>query len=346
MNLQIREQSGTDVARKFDYQMAVALDYLLSEYKEGTIILIETLEDFAVLHDLNTANEKVDIFQVKTKNAGLYTKSSILENNVIGKIILTDFYFDSKANTLNIICNTNLKGSKTEHLSNFKLVEKLSPKELNQIKENVAEYIKCEPRFSEDIQKYTGKLIYIKSDLPFSEKQERYSEMLIGKTNNIISEYLDDENHCISPSVIFNTLKLLINKKRSHLFNTSSVELEEAIDKKGIKSDVVKEVIDKAVELSYLTKKEILHLASTIYPPKDFISIKEEYPRYLSYRANLSDKLFSNAKRTVKEEYEKLTPLYASLDEIALNVTKNCANKIPYYSLPIIQILTIVVIYS
>lgn len=31
MNIKIREQAGIDAVRKFDYQMAVALDYLLSE---------------------------------------------------------------------------------------------------------------------------------------------------------------------------------------------------------------------------------------------------------------------------------------------------------------------------
>ena len=31
MSIKIREQAGTDAVRKFDYQMAVALDYLLNE---------------------------------------------------------------------------------------------------------------------------------------------------------------------------------------------------------------------------------------------------------------------------------------------------------------------------
>ena len=108
MSIKIREQAGTDAGRKFDYQMAVALDYLLTHFNDDAIILIETLEDFAVLHNLGTETEKIDIFQVKTKNSGLYSKDSLWEDNVLGKIILTDIYFDSKANTLNIICNTHL----------------------------------------------------------------------------------------------------------------------------------------------------------------------------------------------------------------------------------------------
>ena len=33
MSIKIREQAGTDAGRKFDYQMAVALDYLLTHFK-------------------------------------------------------------------------------------------------------------------------------------------------------------------------------------------------------------------------------------------------------------------------------------------------------------------------
>lgn len=119
MNITIREQAGTDAVRKFDYQMALALDYLLSEIDNEVIVLIETLEDFAVFYNFGSEFEKIDIFQVKTMDKGLYTKSLLNTDNVIGKIILTDFYFISKANTLNIICNTSLKGKSTENCDSF-----------------------------------------------------------------------------------------------------------------------------------------------------------------------------------------------------------------------------------
>ena len=91
MNIRIREQAGTDAVRKFDYQMAVALDYLLSEMDSDAIILIETLEDFAIFRNHGSENETIDVFQVKTKDSGLYAKSAINKDNVIGKIILTDY---------------------------------------------------------------------------------------------------------------------------------------------------------------------------------------------------------------------------------------------------------------
>lgn len=96
MNIKIREQAGTDAVRKFDYQMAVALDYLLSEIDGDVIILIETLEDFAVLHNFGSEFEKIDVYQVKTKDRGLYSKTSLYSDNVLGKIILTDFILMQK----------------------------------------------------------------------------------------------------------------------------------------------------------------------------------------------------------------------------------------------------------
>lgn len=66
MNIRIREQAGTDSVRKFDYQMAVALDYLLSEIDSDTIILIETLEDFAVFRNHGTEFEEIEIIDIES----------------------------------------------------------------------------------------------------------------------------------------------------------------------------------------------------------------------------------------------------------------------------------------
>lgn len=346
MPIIIREQAGTDCGRKFDYQMAIALDYLLTYFNDDAIVLIETLEDFAILHNLGTEKEKIEIFQVKTKNSGLYTKDSLFEENVLGKIILTDIYFDSKADSLNIICNTNLKGKSTEAFENFRFEKTLTDTELAKLKENVMSYLINDPTFNGKIDNYIGKLIYIKSALPFSDKQDRYSETLIGKTHNTISQYLGDENHCINPQVVFKTLKFLIDKQRRNRYQGHAVEIEDAVALKGIHTNTVKNIIDRAAESQKLSKKEILQHASTIFSPQEFMKIKEEYPQFLSYKANLEDKVFLEAKKIVESEYKFLTESIDSLDEIARQVANNCVKKIPYYSLAVIQILTVLVIYE
>ena len=346
MKLKIREQAGTDAARKFDYQMAVALDYLLSEIDSDVIILIETLEDFAVFRNWGLDDETVDVYQVKTKNKGLYSKSSLNSDNVLGKIILTDFYFDSKANTLNIVCNTSLKGTSTEELDSFSFIEKLTARELTDLKSNVIEYLGNQADFSGKPDDYWGKLIYIKSSLPFSAKEERYEETLVGKTNSIISHYLGDENHSINPQAVFNTLKILIDKQRRNKIDTSEVEINEAFARKGISSEQLKEVINTATETTHLSKKEILQHASTIFTPLEYREIKKDYPMFLSYRANLVDRAFIEAKAVIEEEYQKLTSQYGSLDDIVRQAAYNCVEKIPHYSLSVIQILAIIVVYS
>ena len=348
MNIKIREQAGTDAVRKFDYQMAVALDYLLSEIDGDVIVLIETLEDFAVFHNFGSEFEKVDVYQVKTKDKGLYDKTSLYSDNVLGKIILTDFYFDTKANSLNIVCNTPLKGKSTEALDCFGFIETLTENEVKNLKTNVVEYLDNQPEFSGDVEDYWGKLIYIKSSLPFSNKDDRYIESLIGKTNNTITQYLGDENHTINPQVVFNILKLLVDKQRRNRVNSSEISVEEAIVQKGISTSQVKEVIDKVAEITHLTKNEIFQHAATIFAPQEFLKIKQEYATFLSYRANLTDQAFIDAKDMITEEYQRLTVSaeFDTLDDIVRQVSYDCMVKIPYYSLPVIQILTIVVVYS
>ena len=347
MNIRIREQAGTDAVRKFDYQMAVALDYLLSEMDSDAIVLIETLEDFAIFRNHGSENETIDIFQVKTKDSGLYAKSSINKDNVIGKIILTDYYFDSKSDTLNIVCNTPLKGLSTEHLDNFVFEKTLTKKELENLKSAVTYYLREETDFSGSIDPYWGKLIYIKSSLPFSGKEDRYSETLIGKTNVAIARHLNDESHSINPQIVFNTLKLLIDKQRKNKILESEIDVDEAISKKGIHSSKVKEVIDQAAATSLLTKNEILQHASRIFNPAEFLTIKNEYPTFLSYRSNLADKAFQDAVKVIKDVYLTLTQQgVGSLDDIIRCTAQSCINQIPYYSLAVIQIITIVIVYS
>jgi len=346
MSIKIREQAGTDAVRKFDYQMAVAVDYLLSEIEGDTIVLIETLEDFAVFRNVGSENETIDIYQVKTKDKGLYTKTLLKSDDVFGKIILTDFYFDSKANTLNVICNTPLKGKSTEALDSFIFSEELTQSELSDLKTNALEYLKRQSDFTGEPNNYWGKLIYIKSSLPFSGKKERYEETLVGKTNSTIAHYLGDENHSINPQAVFNTLKVLIDRQRRYKIPTPEIEVDEALAKKGISTVQLKEIIDLAAATTNLSKNEILHHASTVFKPNEYKEIKREYPTYLSYKGNLADHAFIDAKKVIDEEFQKSTAIYDSLDEVVRQVSYNCVDKIPYYSLPVIQILTIVVVYS
>lgn len=129
-------------------------------------------------------------------------------------------------------------------------------------------------------------------------------------------------------------------------FKINTIEIDEAIALKGIPSKTVKKIIDKAVETQKLSKTEILQYASTIFSPQEFLKIKEDYPQFLSYKANLEDRVFLEAKNTVENEYKRLTESLDSLDEIARQVAYNCVEKIPYYSLAVIQLLTIIVIYD
>lgn len=347
MNIRIREQAGTDAVRKFDYQMAVALDYLLSEVDSDTIILIETLEDFAVFRNYGEENETVDVFQVKTKDTGLYTKTALNKDNVLGKIILTDYYFDSKSKTLNIICNTPLKGTSTEELDCFIFESTLSPNELTKLKSTVRDYMQNEIGFSGSLEPYWGKLIYIKSSLPFSGKVDRYSETLVGKTNAAIAQYLDDENHTINPQAVFTTLKLLIDRKRRNKILQSEIDVEEAIKQKGIHSSDVKAIIHQAAATNHLSKKDILQHAARIYTPSEYFIIQNEYPTFISYQANLVDKAFQDARKIIQNEYQTLSQQWTgSLDEIVRCIAQKSIDKITFYTPAIIQIIAIVVVFS
>jgi len=298
----IREQTGTDVVDRFDYQLALAMYYLINSKDENICVLLETLEDFALIKNVLSSKPEIDIFQVKTKRNGLMDKSVLNNEKVYGKIYLTDFYVDHQAKSLNVICNANLKGKTTENKENFLVFDELSKNECEKIMSDIESFF-LDNKVVFDIHNIDKKkLFYIRTDFPLSDN--KYEESLTGKINEFVESSLYDKDISINPSVIFKTLSQLMMKKRKIVIN-NGIDLSIAVKSKGITIKEIKDIISSTEERTTLSKKDLLDYCSKYLPAYEFEKIKNSYSIYISYRNNYDDNLYKSIEKSIREIYNE-----------------------------------------
>ena len=296
--MKTREKVGSDIPNRFDYQLALSMSYLIDSTEPITII-IETLEDFAIVKNIND-KEIVDIYQVKTVNSGLITKSTLINEDVYGKLYLTDNYFDNKANTLNIISNSNLKGNETEKFDKFKIFDKFTSGERKQIYNNIEKYFKDNDIPYDQKEINSNKLIFIKTNLPL--KDSLFEKTLIGSVNELLNKNLFDQS--INPAVVFKTLKDYFIKVR----NTSiedELSFEDAKNKRGISSDILDLLLDNAKQSLSLSKSQILSYCNSFLTASEIIKVKNEYSNFVARSNDISDNVFIKFKKKLNDDFEE-----------------------------------------
>lgn len=350
MRIRVREQSGTDTIRKFDYQLAVALSYLLENiYDENTIVIIESLEDFAVLKGLDSSSRVVDVYQVKTKDHGNYTKSLLSEDDVIGKIFLTDYLFESHSQSLNIICNQNINlFGKTLEFDDFKFANVLDKKELEELSNEALRYLKDNSDFKEDnVDVFLGKLVYIKTVIPFHHTQTPYDDMLSGISSRAINSYLGNPNNTINANAIYEACKLLmLQKTKYRLQYGRDYSLDDLIAQKGICVKEIHRIINDSATRNELEKKDYLDKASVFFSPKDFVEIKEYFPVFLSKKDDLSDSLFQSAYICLRKIYREKAKASRDINELIKETCEAGFFALSNCDRPFIQLLSILIVFG
>jgi hypothetical protein len=118
LNLKPREESGSKTARKFTFQKDLSLFLLLTlhEKKEDYVFLFDFHEDLVVL-DSSSKPDKMDFFQIKSKDSGNWTISSLTKSeknklSILGKLYTNKLKFSHNTNSLNFISNAHFSFKK------------------------------------------------------------------------------------------------------------------------------------------------------------------------------------------------------------------------------------------
>ncbi|WP_010134877.1 dsDNA nuclease domain-containing protein [Ochrovirga pacifica] len=107
-----REESGSKTARKYIFQKNLSLYLLLSnhEKKDDYVFLFDFHDDLVVL-DSSTNPDKIDFYQIKSKDFGNWTNTALTKKtkkeplSISGKLYLNKINFSNNTNSLNFVSN-------------------------------------------------------------------------------------------------------------------------------------------------------------------------------------------------------------------------------------------------
>lgn len=249
-----RDNSGSLSSNAFDYQKDWAICKLLEEHsKKSDYVFILDFHDDLVMLDSELTPSKIQFYQIKTKNSGTWTISSLLKRgtsrktqtqlpSILGKLYDNFIKFPAFTNSLFFISNAPYKVQLSDNSSSkSKLIvcfKNLTKEELEKIKNNLSIEL---PEL--DMQKCENLTYLIVSDLSLND----HSTHTLGKLTIFLQE--------ISPGnydnqLIYKTLFDEVKRKTNKVDDTFD-SLEEMIKKKGISRRQFQEIVDK-----FLTTKD------------------------------------------------------------------------------------------
>lgn len=247
LKLKPREESGSKTARKYTFQKDLSLFILLTlhEKKEDYVFLFDFHEDLIVL-DSASNPDKMDFFQIKSKDSGNWTirdltKSEINKLSILGKLYNNKINFKDNTNSLNFISNANFSFKKLASgdnslIKSFIKVSELEKDDYTTINNSLkAEHrLSNEPDFKHITRFYVTKL---------SNKDS--STHCLGELNRLINK-INPENN-INAELAY---KQVINEVKIRTENTVSDKsftgIGELIEIKGISKKQFLTFLEKA----------------------------------------------------------------------------------------------------
>ena len=247
LNLKPREESGSKTARKYTFQKDLSLFILLSlhEKKEDYVFLFDFHEDLVVL-DSASNPDKIDFFQIKSKDSGNWTirdltKSEKDKLSILGKLYTNKINFKNNTNSLNFISNAHFSFKKLTSGDDSlkKSIIKASELEKNDYT-TINDSLKSEHKLSNEADFKDITQFYVTK---LSNKDS--STHCLGELNRLINK-INPENK-INAELAY---KQVINEVKIRTENTvgdkSFASFEELIEIKGISKEQFLTFLKKA----------------------------------------------------------------------------------------------------
>lgn len=271
LKIKPREESGSKTARKYTFQKDLSLFLLLSyhEKKEDYVFLFDFHDDLLIL-DSSSNPQKIDFFQIKSKDSGNWTINSLIKTekdklSILGKLYLNKMNFEENTNSLNFISNTNYNFNKLSNgddslKKSLIIADDLEKKILDSIKDSLKKEHKLtiDPEFKNITKFHVTKL-----------SNEDSSTHCLGELSKLINK-INPENKInaeLAYKQIINEVKI---KTENTVSNRSHNRLDELIEIKGISKNQFLEFLDKAglyksVEQEWVEIKTSLELCGIQY---------------------------------------------------------------------------------
>lgn len=274
LNAEERETIGIDTQLRFNYQTDWAIVYLLEKiYKnEEFVIFMEYHEDVICSNSIVfDENIEFEFYQLKTTKKN-FTLENICKyevdtksNSVLGKMILSvnNKIFRKNVKKLCLLSTSDINFSKNiKNLGESKFLKDLSEDEV----EKIFNYLKNE--LEEIDLDFKDIICFQKANLPFQNSEST--------TKGKIAEFIDKKYGSIRSNISSIYLALWDDLRIKHDYLLSFEKWDECVDRRGLKSNEVVEILSKNIEyeISLNLKKFIENYIINIEKDEIFSPIK------------------------------------------------------------------------
>ena len=235
------DKSGSDVYRRYQYQIACVFVTFLSFCKqnENFYVLLDYFDDFVLIENPNLDNEKISFVQVKTNDKNFFTLNLVIKEEWIKKQAVNDFNF-LDLNVRNILLtNCGIKINK-------KLIDSETPICINTFEDSeqilkIKKQIKNETG-KEDYEKY----FIVKSKLSLSGFNEQIKGLMLDYVNSNKMGALTSE----AIETIYKTIWMDLSKKQQNTISEEEAKNYQIIlEKKAMKYSRIKDIFRVAIDI-------------------------------------------------------------------------------------------------
>ena len=244
------DDTGSDVSRRFDYQLACAFMTLITvcDRTEDFAVILERVDDFLIVEDLGTEDECVSFVQVKTDKNGPFTLNCVVKNEWIKKQAQNYLNF-LDTNVRNIfLTNFGIKFSKA--LISDTTLTKITDLPKSEDKQKLITQINDVLLGKGSIEDfYIIKGILTIDGFETQLKGYLHNYAIGHNCGNISSELLE---------TVYKEIWHDLHKKQRYVLNDSEKkDYQEIVDKKGIEYSSIKNIIGIAKSIEIPAKAEI-----------------------------------------------------------------------------------------
>lgn len=246
LKLKPREESGSKTARKYTFQKDLSLYLLLTvhEKSQDYVFLFDFHDDLVVL-DSEKNPQKMDFYQIKSKDSGNWTVKALTKKekdklSITGKLYLNKINFNKNTNSLNFISNSSFSFKKLANGEESLKRSKIRATELEKsVLKELEDAIKDEHKITKtEFEKLTNFQV-----TKLSNKDS--STHCLGELSKLINK-INPEN-TINPELAYKQVFNEVSRQTENTFGDKSItNLEELIDIKGISKRQFVEFLEKA----------------------------------------------------------------------------------------------------
>lgn len=306
-----REVSGADTYRRYQYQIACAMELIIKTASEGKdfVALMDYLDDIVLIENPNNEESLITFYQVKSKEKGNITINTILKKEWIEKMYYNlNLFEDEKVKSV-FLSNAGIKFDSSHIINSFELI---SLKDYLQ-KENLL-------NIESDIINSIAKSF----NLPKEEIE--YNNIYVAKTMLTLDDYdrqIKGELQCMATAIypslsavsidtVFIKVKEILSLRQEYpyIIKNGTSGMESLFDKKGLSAKQFKEIIQVTKDVQLPELKEINEFIKSlgIEIKENKIAFANHYRKFseeiVLHNASLTNKIFSILDNYSEEIFE------------------------------------------